>query len=110
MNISETYHILEVTSSSTLKEIKKEYRTKAKILHPDKNPSSNANRDFILLDEAYDYVIQVKEGLQPVPNFSNRPRGNSAKTNGERKHDLEEKRRSEENLKRITKEKFSAEF
>lgn len=54
--------ILDVTTSSSLQEIKKNYRLRAKFLHPDVNKSSNANEQFILLNEAYEYLVNLKTG------------------------------------------------
>jgi hypothetical protein len=56
------YLILGVSSIATLEEIKKAFRTRAKELHPDLNKSPNAHRQFILLNEAYEYLINVKTG------------------------------------------------
>ncbi|TLX73261.1 hypothetical protein E9993_15845 [Labilibacter sediminis] len=54
------YHkILGVTSHATLDQIKKAYRKKAKLLHPDVNKSDNAKEEFILINEAYEYLLQT---------------------------------------------------
>lgn len=53
------YHILGVTPNATLDQIKKAYRRKAKIFHPDINKSPDANEQFILVNEAYEYLLNT---------------------------------------------------
>ena len=60
--IAKYYEILGVTSKASLNEIKKAFRTRAKQLHPDVNKSPDANRQFILLLEAYEYLVNSKTG------------------------------------------------
>ena len=57
------YKILDVKKDASLTDIKKAYRTQAKLLHPDKNKNSDAHEQFILLNEAYEYFLNVKAGL-----------------------------------------------
>lgn len=54
------YRLLNLPSTASVNAIKKAYRTKAKQLHPDRNPSPNAEEDFIELNEAYEYLIVLK--------------------------------------------------
>jgi hypothetical protein len=56
------YNILGITSHASLNEVKKAFRVKAKQLHPDVNKSPDAHQQFILLLEAYDYVVNVRTG------------------------------------------------
>lgn len=56
------YEILGVEMNATLPEIKKAFRRKAKILHPDINKSPDAHEQFILLNEAYEYLQNLKTG------------------------------------------------
>ncbi len=56
------YAIIGVPPSATLADVKKAYRYKAKKLHPDLNPSPNAEAEFIDLQEAYEYLCAVKQG------------------------------------------------
>jgi hypothetical protein len=58
------YEILGVHASSTLSEIRKAYRQKAKAWHPDVNKSPDAHEKFVLLREAYEYLTDLKEGRQ----------------------------------------------
>jgi hypothetical protein len=59
--ISESpYHILGLSDNATVDEIKKAYRAKAFLVHPDKNPSATAQQEFIELTEAYEEAIAAK--------------------------------------------------
>lgn len=54
------YHqILGITSNASLDQIKKAYRSKAKLLHPDINKAANAQEQFVLLNEAYEYLLNT---------------------------------------------------
>lgn len=54
--------IIGVDENSSLTKIKKAYRAKAKLLHPDINKSPDAHDKFILLQEAYEYLCNRKTG------------------------------------------------
>lgn len=54
MTKSEAYHILEISSHATEKEIKRAYRRWALIYHPDKNSAPFAKEKFIEVHEAYE--------------------------------------------------------
>jgi hypothetical protein len=60
--IDNYYKILGLQKNAPLDEIKKAYREKAKILHPDKNKRPDAHEKFILLNEAYEYLHNLKTG------------------------------------------------
>lgn len=72
------YTILGLTSNASVNDIKKAYRSKAKQLHPDRNPSPTAEEDFIELNEAYEYLVALKTGnhkskkANPVQDFEKR--------------------------------------
>lgn len=55
--IEKYYEILGVSPQDDIKVIKAAYRKKAKLLHPDKNPSPDAHEQFVLLNEAYEYFL-----------------------------------------------------
>jgi hypothetical protein len=55
----EYYKILGVSSNATLLQIKKAYRMRAKMLHPDVNKQEDAKDQFILLNEAYEYLVKL---------------------------------------------------
>lgn len=57
MLISEYYNILGLPMNSSLEEIKKAYRKKARLYHPDINQSPDARDKFILATEAYDFLM-----------------------------------------------------
>jgi len=54
------YKILELSDDAGIMEIKKAYRNLAKRFHPDVNHSPDAQEKFILINEAYEYLIQAK--------------------------------------------------
>jgi hypothetical protein len=60
--IDKYFEILGVSKNATLAEIKKAFRKKAKLLHPDVNDSPDAHEKFVLLNEAYDYFQNLKAG------------------------------------------------
>lgn len=60
--LDEYYRILGVGSMATTHDLKRAYREKAKLLHPDRNPSADAHEQFILLSEAYECLINIKSG------------------------------------------------
>ena len=57
--IQKYYIILGISPAATIAEIKKAYRSKAKSMHPDVNKSPNAHEQFVLLNEAYEYLTSV---------------------------------------------------
>ncbi|MDQ3190924.1 MAG: DnaJ domain-containing protein [Bacteroidota bacterium] len=68
MIINEYYEILGVSQQASLQEIKSAYRNKAKKIHPDVNPSKDAQQQFVLLSKAYQYICDFKEGkIKPSP-------------------------------------------
>lgn len=52
------FKILGITPTNDIKVIKRAYRKKAIQYHPDKNKSSEANKQFIRTTEAYDRIIK----------------------------------------------------
>jgi len=61
MLISEYYNILGLPLKSSLEEIKKAYRKKARLYHPDINHSPDAKDKFIKATEAYDFLMANHE-------------------------------------------------
>ncbi|MFO7620814.1 MAG: J domain-containing protein [Bacteroidales bacterium] len=57
MTITEYYKILELPFNASEEDIKKAYRKKARLFHPDVNHSAGAKDMFILVTEAYDFLI-----------------------------------------------------
>ena len=57
MTLTDYYEILGLQANSTLEEIKRAYRKKARLYHPDINPASDAKDHFISITEAYEFLI-----------------------------------------------------
>ena len=55
---SDYCNILGVSLGASVEELKKAYRIKAKERHPDRNKKPSAHEDFILLTEAYEYLVK----------------------------------------------------
>lgn len=62
MSLEKYYLILGIDEFSQVPEIKKAYRTKAKLYHPDINKSPDAKEKFIEVNEAYEYLLNIKLG------------------------------------------------
>jgi hypothetical protein len=63
MNISDYYNVLGLNSGSTADEIKRAYRKKARECHPDINPSPDAKDIFIMVTEAYEFLLTYREKI-----------------------------------------------
>ena len=50
------YKILDIPRTASLEEIKRAYRNKAKVVHPDINNSPKANEVFAVVNEAYEIL------------------------------------------------------
>lgn len=75
MDNKNCYIILHLKSSATQEEIKRSYRTLAKVYHPDK-PGGNADK-FRVIKQAYDILMKAtvkapKESTATTPNYNNR--------------------------------------
>jgi hypothetical protein len=57
MTLTEYYEILGLPVNSSIEDIKKAYRKKARLYHPDMNPSIDTKDLFISLTEAYEFLI-----------------------------------------------------
>jgi DnaJ domain len=57
MVLSEYYEILGVPVTATIDDIKRAYRKKARLYHPDINHLPDAKDQFIRVTEAYDFLI-----------------------------------------------------
>lgn len=57
MLLEKCYLLLGVNIGATEMEIKSAYRQKAKLYHPDINKNKNANAEFQVLNEAYQYIL-----------------------------------------------------
>jgi hypothetical protein len=63
MTLTDYYKILDLTANSSVEEIKKAYRKKARLYHPDVNPSPDAKDMFINLTEAYEFLLSYREKI-----------------------------------------------
>jgi hypothetical protein len=63
MNYKESCDILEIDPGGeiTLEKIKKQYRLKALLYHPDKNKSPDASENFLKVKSAYDYLLKSND-------------------------------------------------
>jgi hypothetical protein len=64
MTINDYYNELGLPGNSTVDEIKKAYRKKARLFHPDLNHSPEAKDKFISATEAYEFLLSYHERLQ----------------------------------------------
>ncbi len=54
------FQVLGVTPQASIEQIKKAYRKKALLLHPDRNKAKDAQEQFVLLNEAYEYLLKTQ--------------------------------------------------
>lgn len=57
MNLPDYYRILDLQSDASIADIKKAYRVKARMYHPDLNHAPEARDKFIQATEAYEFLI-----------------------------------------------------
>jgi hypothetical protein len=57
MTLTDYYEILGLKAGVSIDEIKKAYRKKARLYHPDINPSPDAKDMFICITEAYEFLV-----------------------------------------------------
>jgi uncharacterized integral membrane protein len=63
MTISDYYKLLGLSHGSSIEEIKKAYRRKAREYHPDINHSPDAKDQFICVTEAYEFLLTNHEKM-----------------------------------------------
>ncbi|MEO6303582.1 MAG: DnaJ domain-containing protein [Bacteroidia bacterium] len=60
-NALQLYKILEIARTATTEDVKRAYRSKAKVMHPDVNNSPKANELFLIINEAYEVLIDANK-------------------------------------------------
>jgi uncharacterized membrane protein YraQ (UPF0718 family) len=71
---SNYYHILQIPETAKVQEIKSAYRRLAKKFHPDLNKSPGAQEHFILVNEAYEFLIRIYTAqARPVNHSRSQP-------------------------------------
>ena len=74
------YNILGLVKGATQTEIKRAYRKLAQKFHPDRNKEKNAEKTFVLIKEAYEFLISGKSNsgvfdeLKAAPKPKPRPK------------------------------------
>jgi curved DNA-binding protein CbpA len=58
--LQEYYNLLDLRPGANADEIKKAYRLKAKLYHPDANHEPDAHFQFIRIKEAFDILLKIK--------------------------------------------------
>lgn len=64
MTISDYYRILDLNPDCNVDDIKKAYRSKARLFHPDINHSPDAKDKFIGVTEAYEFLLTNYEKMR----------------------------------------------
>lgn len=64
MTLTDCYEILGLPIGSSVDEIKRAYRKKARLYHPDINPAPDAKDHFILVTEAYEFLIANQDKIK----------------------------------------------
>jgi len=70
MNYQDYFKVLGLNTDASIAEIKKAYRLKARMFHPDLNHSPDARENFILVTEAYEFLIANFDRLKNDNAFS----------------------------------------
>jgi hypothetical protein len=63
MTLADYYQVLGLPSDSSVEDIKRAYRQKARMYHPDLNHSPDAKDKFIIVTEAYEFLIANLDSL-----------------------------------------------
>lgn len=72
MSAENYYDLLEIPKTATVQQIRKAYRSKAKLYHPDMNLQSNSHLHFLILTQAYETLMDPnKRHLYDMAMVSN---------------------------------------
>jgi tetratricopeptide (TPR) repeat protein len=67
MNLEQCYQLFNLQPGASATQIKGAYRKLARVMHPDVNPAdASAHNRFVTLNQAYELLLSVAEGRQPV--------------------------------------------
>lgn len=69
MNAAQAYQIVGVEPGASEEEIKTAYRRQVKTLHPDVNKAPGAHEQFVLLSQAYEYLLRYGKVLVLEPTY-----------------------------------------
>ena len=72
MTVADYYNVLGLTSPSTIDEIKRAYRIKARAYHPDINHDADAKDMFIAVTEAYEFLVTYSKKMTDDQEAFNR--------------------------------------
>jgi len=64
MTLTDYYEILGLSVNPSIDEIKKAYRKKARLYHPDINPAPDAKDHFIIITEAYEFLMSYHDKIK----------------------------------------------
>lgn len=73
MSRKEACWLLGVREDASDEQIKKAYRYKAKLYHPDANPGSNTMEHYLKIQKAYEYLMNTHTSAAPVNMAVNNP-------------------------------------
>ena len=62
MTLADSYSLLNLSLNADVAALKKAFREKAKLVHPDVNSSANAEQEFVLVHTAYETVLEHLKG------------------------------------------------
>ena len=104
--MNDYYHILGVPPNASLEQIKKAYRNKAKLCHPDINNAGDAHEQFILVNEAYEYLLNT------TGNNTNRIKRNKEKAQKQAAYqqqwEQEERQKARDRAREYARMKYEA--
>jgi tetratricopeptide (TPR) repeat protein len=67
MNLEQCYQLFNLQPGASATQVKGAYRKLARVMHPDVNPEdASAHNRFVTLNQAYQLLLAVAEGRQPV--------------------------------------------
>ncbi len=99
---SKYYKILGLPNNSSLKEVKKHYRSLVMKYHPDRNPDPKAHELFVKITEAYHIILD--ENFHPKPHSkstSNKTKEEKAKEREERLKKARERYKQQKTREKI---------